>query len=194
MKLNINSLVTAVVFFDTTIIATSFSGGTVYAHQSNKNYQMNKKVFVCKYVGKPHVDERLQTGQNPISVSTHAIQHNGWDGQIPGWFSDAQGRSYVIAYDHGQPEPSVKDCPAPDTKPPVTPPVTPPTTNPGNPGQGGGGHVLGDTTTTATVEPTATLVNTGQNAWVNAIVGLTIIALTLAVARLPRKSLAIENK
>ena len=27
------------------------------------------KVFVCKYVGTPGVDERLQTGDNPISVS-----------------------------------------------------------------------------------------------------------------------------
>jgi hypothetical protein len=183
MKLKINSLVTAVVFVATTLIATSFSGGTVYAHQSNKNYQMNKKVFVCKYVGKPHVDERLQTGQNPISVSTHAIQHNGWNGQIPGWFSDAQGRSYVIAYDHGQPEPSVSDCPT-TVKPPVTPPLTPPTNTPSTPGQGGGGHVLA-ASTTAEVTPAGQLVNTGANAWVNAFVGLVMIGLALAVVRMP---------
>jgi len=30
------------------------------------------KVFVCKYVGKPGVDERLQTGNNPISVDSNA--------------------------------------------------------------------------------------------------------------------------
>ncbi|MFY9227700.1 MAG: hypothetical protein WAO28_00005, partial [Candidatus Microsaccharimonas sp.] len=39
-----------------------------------------KKVFVCKYVGTPGVDERLQTGNNPISVSVNAIQNNQWDG------------------------------------------------------------------------------------------------------------------
>src|SRR5438270_13788988 len=31
------------------------------------------KFFVCKYVGKPGVDETLQTGQNPIDVSGNAI-------------------------------------------------------------------------------------------------------------------------
>lgn len=72
-----------------------------------------KKVFVCKYVGTPGVDERLQTGQNPISVSVNAIQNNQWDGvTVPAWFSDAHDRSYVLAYDEGQEEPSAEDCPA----------------------------------------------------------------------------------
>ena len=31
------------------------------------------KWFVCKYVGTPGVDETLQTGNNPISVSESAI-------------------------------------------------------------------------------------------------------------------------
>lgn len=30
------------------------------------------KVSVCKYVGTPGVDERLQTGQNPIEVTINA--------------------------------------------------------------------------------------------------------------------------
>ncbi len=72
-----------------------------------------KKVFVCKYVGTPGVDERLQTGQNPISVSVNSIQNNQWDGTVPGYFSDAHDRSYVLAYDTGQPEPDVSACPAP---------------------------------------------------------------------------------
>ena len=33
----------------------------------------NAKWFVCKYVGTPGVDEALQTGNNPISVSENAI-------------------------------------------------------------------------------------------------------------------------
>jgi hypothetical protein len=67
------------------------------------------KVFVCKYVGQPNVDERLQTGQNPIDVSVSAI--NG-PVTVGSWFKDAQGRSYVLAFDTGQADPSVSQCPA----------------------------------------------------------------------------------
>ncbi len=83
-----------------------------------------KKVFVCKYVGTPGIDERLQTGNNPISVSVNSIENNGWDGTIPGWFSDAQGRSYVLAYDTGQTPPSIEDCESP-TEPDVVTPTVP---------------------------------------------------------------------
>ena len=76
-----------------------------------------KKVFVCKFVGTPGVDERLQTGQNPISVSVNAIQNNQWDGVVPGWFSDAHDRSFVLAYDTGQPKPDVSGCPQPEGPP-----------------------------------------------------------------------------
>ncbi len=74
------------------------------------------KVFVCKYVGTPNVDERLQTGNNPISVSVNAIPN--YQG-VGSYFADAQGRSYVLAVDTttggGQTgEPSVDDCPPPD--------------------------------------------------------------------------------
>lgn len=89
--------------------------GVALAHSTsaNKPNQEPKKVFVCKYVGTPHYNERLQTGNNPISVSVNAIQNNKWNGQVPGWFSDAHDRSYVLAYDTGQPKPSVSSCPAP---------------------------------------------------------------------------------
>lgn len=83
----------------------------------------NQKVFVCKYVGTPNVDERLQTGNNPISVSVNAIANYQGVGSS---FNDAQGRSLVVAIDTGQDEP---ECPAPTT-PPVTPPVViPPKTD-----------------------------------------------------------------
>jgi hypothetical protein len=75
----------------------------------------DRKVFVCKYVGTPGIDERLQpSDQNPISVSISSIEHNQWDGAVPGWFSDAHDRSYVLAYDNGQAEPDVSECPAPE--------------------------------------------------------------------------------
>ena len=63
------------------------------------------KVFVCKYVGTPGVDEVLQTGQNPISVSISAIPD--FPG-VGGFFGDEHARSLVLAYDTGQDEPS---CP-----------------------------------------------------------------------------------
>ncbi|HSX22701.1 MAG TPA: hypothetical protein VLE97_08025 [Gaiellaceae bacterium] len=67
------------------------------------------KVFVCKYVGTPGVDERLQTGDNPIDVDVNSIP--SWPVAIGSYFADAQGRSYVLAFDVGQPEPSASDCP-----------------------------------------------------------------------------------
>jgi hypothetical protein len=77
---------------------------------TSQNNQAHK-AFVCKYVGTPGVNERLQTGQNPIDVSLNAI------GESPvvvgSYFNDGQGRSYVLALDNGQPDPSVASCPAP---------------------------------------------------------------------------------
>src|SRR5690242_8451498 len=59
------------------------------------------KYFVCKYVGTPGDDERLQTGQNPISVSGNAIKE---DPIIVGsFFADKQGRSYVLEVDNTPP-------------------------------------------------------------------------------------------
>ena len=76
------------------------------------------KVFVCKYVGTPGVNERLKAGQNPISVDLHTIDgYRTFDGDIDslvgGHFADAQGRSFVIAVDRGRPEPPVTVCPSP---------------------------------------------------------------------------------
>lgn len=65
------------------------------------------KVFVCKYVGSPGINETLQTGQNPISVSLNAIPDGTGVGDS---FADQHGRSLVIAFDEGQDEP---ECPAP---------------------------------------------------------------------------------
>jgi len=72
------------------------------------------KVFVCKYVGTPGADERLQTGDNPISVSVNAIPD---EASVGAFFADEHGRSYVLAYDVGQPEPDVSGCPQPDVPP-----------------------------------------------------------------------------
>ena len=76
------------------------------------------KYFVCKYVGTPGVDETLQTGQNPISVSENAIPGTPVVGTF---FNDSQGRSYVLALDTGQPEPPASACPLATPAPTPTP-------------------------------------------------------------------------
>ena len=69
------------------------------------------KVFVCTYVGTPGVDERLQPGNNPISMSVKAIP-GGLPVNIGDEFANGQVRSVVIAFDtRTDAEPSVDDCP-----------------------------------------------------------------------------------
>lgn len=70
----------------------------------------DKKVYVCKYVGKPGVDEVLQTGQNPIEVSVNATG----GAAVGSYFADAQGRSFVLGAVPMDPAPNVTDCPAPE--------------------------------------------------------------------------------
>ena len=89
------------------------------------------KDYVCKYVGTPGVDERLQTGNNPIWVASDFPQGS--------FFNDAHGRSFVLIADTPRldPEPDVSACPAPgggptDPTDPTTDP-TDPTTDPTDP-------------------------------------------------------------
>ena len=67
------------------------------------------KAFVCKYVGTPGVEVRLQTGNNPISVDCKEWMEIGTP------FNDSQGRSIVIAWGYpGQKdEPGIDQCPPP---------------------------------------------------------------------------------
>ena len=66
------------------------------------------KVYVCKYVGKPGVNERLKGGKNPIRVSANATS----GAEVGEYFNDAQGRSYVVAiYVKGEAAPTKEDCP-----------------------------------------------------------------------------------
>ncbi|WP_300082222.1 LPXTG cell wall anchor domain-containing protein [Propioniciclava sp.] len=94
------------------------------AAQADSN---DHKVWVCKYVGKPGVNETLKRGKNPILVDYNAT---GMDQPTVGaWFNDAQGRSYVVALGT-DPEPSVDQCPVPTPTPTPTPPTPPVTTPP----------------------------------------------------------------
>ena len=100
------------------VMITVFSSGLMpgavaYASDHNNGPQgPDPKVFVCKYVGTPFVNETLQTGQNPISVSVNAIPN--YQG-VGSYFADQQGRSYVLSVDNTAPgpagDPSVSACP-----------------------------------------------------------------------------------
>lgn len=105
-------------------------------------------VYVCKYVGTPGEDERLQTGQNPILVEAHSLESPPVIGAP---FQDEQGRSVVIGYgepgggQEGEPEPV---CP-PELPPPPTETTPPPTTETTPPPT-----TTSTTTTTTTTETT----------------------------------------
>lgn len=96
-------------------IALLAAGGAVAAFAGGEHPPPPIKVFVCKYVGTPGVDERLQTGGNPIDVSVNAIPN--YQG-VGSYFADAQGRSYVIGPEHAAnehvDEPSADHCPQPE--------------------------------------------------------------------------------
>jgi hypothetical protein len=96
------------------------SGGAVFAYSNNNPGNDFHKVYVCKYVGTPGVNERLQTGDNPIDVDTHSLSNFTGLGSF---FNDEQGRSVAIAWDNGDKiEPSVSMCPTVENTP-VTPAV-----------------------------------------------------------------------
>jgi len=81
---------------------------TVLAPTINAQATPQPKYYVCKYVGTPRVDERLQTGQNPIDVSGNTLPQPVVVGS---YFADQQGRSFVLAEDTGQTPPTIDDCP-----------------------------------------------------------------------------------
>lgn len=95
----------------------------------------DSKVWVCKYVGKPGVDETLKSGKNPIRVSGHSVDQDK-DGEIKvgDQFADAQGRSVVVQI--GGASPGATACSA---TPPSVPPTTPPKPGDGAPHTGGEG-------------------------------------------------------
>ena len=92
----------------------------------------SSRVWVCKYVGTPGVDERLQTGNNPIRVSGNAADEDN-DGQVfvGDQFADAQGRSVIVQIE-GE-DPGIEACS------PTPQPTDGPTPGDGAPDTGGEG-------------------------------------------------------
>jgi hypothetical protein len=132
--------------------------------------QGTENVFVCKYVGTPGVDEELQTGNNPISVSVNAIpffdpndpDFDEAEELVGQFFNDQQGRSFVLEVDVGQDEPPVTDCPPPSTTTTTTTVTTTTTTTtgtttttpPGTTTTTPAGTTTTPTGTTTTIRPT----------------------------------------
>jgi hypothetical protein len=75
----------------------------------------SSQVWVCKYVGTPGVDERLQTGNNPIRVSGNAADEDN-DGQVfvGEQFADAQGRSVIVQIEGDEPAAGICSPTPPD--------------------------------------------------------------------------------
>ena len=65
---------------------------------------IDTKDYVCKYVGTPGVNERLQSGNNPIWVAT--------DFPAGTLFNDAHGRSFVLIADTPRLNPEPARVPA----------------------------------------------------------------------------------
>lgn len=66
------------------VLAVGFAAPAAFATSSTNEGQ----VWVCKYVGKPGVDERLKDGKNPDNVSVNAT--------VGEWFKDGQDNSFVL--------------------------------------------------------------------------------------------------
>jgi hypothetical protein len=99
----------------------------------------SSQVWVCKYVGTPGEDERLQTGNNPIRVSGNAADKDN-NGQVfvGDQFADAQGRSVIVQIEGDDPGEDICS-PTPPPVEPTTPPTDGPTPGNGAPDTGGEG-------------------------------------------------------
>jgi hypothetical protein len=83
---------------------------SAFAYTTNpvENPSYNSKSYVCKMVGKPGENERLQTGNNPIQVDRKS------DDVIGTQFTDAHDNSYIVGFGYpSEPQdaqPNVDNC------------------------------------------------------------------------------------
>jgi len=171
------------------------------AGQATVSGKETHQVVVCKYVGTPGVDERLQTGQNPIVVDSHSLEGKGFDGSFPFAFEDAQGNSVVIRWAANSHDGSITECPgyvAPTPEPTVTPteePTVEPTVAPTEEppvvtpeptfGQGGPGGPKPTPPNTAVEEVTATPASSVN--W-GFLLLASILATTILMTLQPRRT------
>lgn len=112
-------------------LALAGAGAGATAAQAKDHSTKQGKVWVCKYVGKPGVNERLKAGKNPIHVSAKSIKVDG-PVKVGDWFPDAHGRSVVVSL--GEEDPGIEKCPTmlptPTPKPTPDKPTSTPTSTP----------------------------------------------------------------
>jgi hypothetical protein len=88
-----------VVVLAVALAASWFAVTPAFAGAQGPGPNGEHEVVVCKYVGTPGVDERLQTGSNPIVVDYHSLP--GFDPASDGFpfpFADAQGQSVAVMW------------------------------------------------------------------------------------------------
>jgi len=94
-------------------LAASLGIGVAWSSATADEVRVHKS-YVCKYVGKPGVDERLQTGNNPIWVDNNSLPgyHDDLIVEVGMEFADAQGKSVVIIANTPKlnPEPGIEAC------------------------------------------------------------------------------------
>lgn len=99
------------------------------AGQAAATHTAPHQVLVCKYVGQPGTDERLQTGQNPIVVDEAALVGKGFLGIFPWEFQDKQGQSIAVRYlasgEKAGDKFSLDECPVIESSPTPTPSESP---------------------------------------------------------------------
>ena len=100
-------------------LAAGFATSDVAAGDKLEGPNGEHKVVVCKYVGTPGVDERLQTGNNPITPDANSLP--GFTGTFPWEFADAQGQSIAIRWAADSHDGDISECPAPRGPVEVTP-------------------------------------------------------------------------
>lgn len=105
VRYHVGTVLVMIGFVITLLVLIGFTSNA--AAEATPGHKAPHKDYVCKYVGTPGVGERLQTGQNPIWVDSHATQGT--------WLNDKHGRSYVLIANTPRldPEPSVDQCPQP---------------------------------------------------------------------------------
>lgn len=111
----LRSMLACLAVFALAIIGLAFSSNAEAHGNKPSGAQNGTKVWVCKYVGKPGVNERLKPGKNPIVVSSNAT--------VGIYFKDGQFLSYVLAVQtrqntgHGNRYTGSLSCPAPQGPP-----------------------------------------------------------------------------
>jgi hypothetical protein len=122
--------------------ALALTGTLTVASGASQAAPKEHKVWVCKYVDIPQVNERLKDGKQPIYVDWHSLTGKDGPPAVGDTFSDAHVKSVVVQV--GGDDPGASACETKKTTPTPPPPTkkTPPKKTPPKKPAGGGVHVV----------------------------------------------------